>query len=403
MIDLERDVSDDSAADRAEETDERGGGTSEEEGHALRDRLLQEQGSLLAFRSVAYIRSLKTCSWSKWEKDLDEVLQSQIVYSNVSKGVLAKSKDLIAAFGSDDQSKICLEIMAKGELQVAGKERESQLSSQFRDIATIVMQKTINPETQHPYTISMIERLMHEIHFAVDPNSSSKKQTVSALVFVAAKQLFNGFAACDALEVIRELQKHFPIKRSPMRLRITLPGNQFSSLTEKLNSWNANIVSKDETGNQLSAVCEIDPGFFRDCDTLVRNLLGKLEILAVSVHFEGDTHVDFYDDHDDVPSSQSSDINDAAVFQLSEKVQKRTISTENSSNASSVGETKQNKCSTCNAVIGDAKQYRDHFKTEWHKHNLKRKTRQLPPLTAEECSADMEIGDSRADLKEYSF
>lgn len=59
---------------------------------------------------------------------------------------------------------------------MAGKERESQLSSQFRDIATIVMQKTFNPETQRPYTISMIERLMHEIHFAVDPHGSSKKQ-----------------------------------------------------------------------------------------------------------------------------------------------------------------------------------------------------------------------------------
>lgn len=69
-----------------------------------------------------------------------------------------------------------LQILEKGELQVAGKERESQLSSQFRDIATIVMQKTYNPETQRPYTISMIERLMHDIHFAVEPNSSSKKQ-----------------------------------------------------------------------------------------------------------------------------------------------------------------------------------------------------------------------------------
>jgi ribosome maturation protein SDO1 len=69
-----------------------------------------------------------------------------------------------------------IQILEKGELQVAGKERESVLSSQFRDIATIVMEKTINPETNRPYTITMIERLMHEIHFAVDPNTSSKKQ-----------------------------------------------------------------------------------------------------------------------------------------------------------------------------------------------------------------------------------
>ena len=134
------------------------------------------------------------------------MLQSHTVYS---KGVLAKSKDLVKAFGTDDQTKICIEvpiprpippaircslspercyspidslplqILEKGELQVSGKEREAQLSSQFRDIATIVMEKTINPETRRPYTITMIERLMHEIHFAVDPNLTSKEQVPS--------------------------------------------------------------------------------------------------------------------------------------------------------------------------------------------------------------------------------
>ncbi|KAA8538332.1 hypothetical protein F0562_027845 [Nyssa sinensis] len=320
----------------------------------------------------------KVLSWrSSVEKDIDEVLQSHTVYSNVSKGVLAKSKDLVAAFGTDDHTKICLEILEKGELQVAGKERESLLSSQFRDIATIVMQKTVNPETQRPYTISMIERLMHEIHFAVDPHNSSKKQ---------------------ALDVIQELQKHFPIKRSPMRLRLAVPEQNFSSLLEKLNAWNASIVSKDETGSQLSIICEVEPGFFRDCDALVRNLQGRLEILSVSVHGEGDTHMDHYDDNEDVLSSlpKQSD----SVVQLSDKMQTQTISAKD---GNSEGEMKQNNCSTCNALVGDTKQYREHFKSDWHKHNLRRKTKQLPPLTAEECMADVEIGDSRADLKDYSF
>jgi len=48
---------------------------------------------------------------------------------------------------------LLLQILEKGELQVSGKEREAQLSSQFRDIATIVMEKTINPETRRPYTL----------------------------------------------------------------------------------------------------------------------------------------------------------------------------------------------------------------------------------------------------------
>ncbi|KAL0438180.1 UNVERIFIED_CONTAM: Ribosome maturation protein SBDS [Sesamum latifolium] len=321
----------------------------------------------------------KVLSWrSRVEKDLDEVLQSHTVYSNVSKGVLAKSKDLLAAFGTDDQTKICLEILEKGELQVAGKERESQLSSQFRDIATIVMQKTINPETQRPYTISMIERLMHDIHFAVDPHSSSKKQ---------------------ALEVIRELQKHFPIKRSPMRLRLTIPEENISPLLEKINGWNSTIISRDESGSQRSIICELEPNFFRDCDGVVRNLQGRLDILAVNVHLDSDTHVDSYDDLEDEPLSTQKDAA-GPVSELSEKLQKQAISAKD---GSSQGEGKQQKCSTCNAFVGDAKEYREHFKSEWHKHNLRRKTRQLPPLAAEECMADLELGDSRADLKDYSF
>jgi ribosome maturation protein SDO1 len=52
------------------------------------------------------------------EKDLDEVLQAVTVFSNVGKGILAKDKDLQAAFGKTDHHPICLEILAKGELQV---------------------------------------------------------------------------------------------------------------------------------------------------------------------------------------------------------------------------------------------------------------------------------------------
>ncbi|XP_020262890.1 ribosome maturation protein SBDS [Asparagus officinalis] len=316
------------------------------------------------------------------EKDLDEVLQAQTVYSNVSKALLAKSTDLMRAFGTDDQSKICLEILDKGELQVAGKERESKLSSQFRDIATIVMEKTINPETQRPYTISMIERLMHEIHFAVDPHNSSKKQ---------------------ALEVIRELQKHFPIKRSPMRLRLTVPQGNLPSLLEKLSSWNASIISKDESGDQFSVISDIEPGCFRDCDALVRNLQGRLDILAVSAQVEGDAHVEQYEDPEEIPLRSSEESNSSRdsdlAGQLAERLKKQNISTESTSGE----QVKQNKCSTCDTFVGDAKQYREHFKTEWHKHNLRRKTRKLPPITAEECDTDMELGEMKADLKEYSF
>lgn len=53
-----------------------------------------------------------------------------------------------------------IQILAKGELQVSDRERQSQLDSTFRDIATIVADKCVNPDTKRPYTVGVVERAM---------------------------------------------------------------------------------------------------------------------------------------------------------------------------------------------------------------------------------------------------
>lgn len=58
----------------------------------------------------------------------------------------------------------------------------------------------------------------------------------------------------QALELIQELQKHFPIKRCPLRIRAVAPEEQVHALLEKLNEWNATVVSKEGSSSQLSVV-----------------------------------------------------------------------------------------------------------------------------------------------------
>ena len=41
------------------------------------------------------------------EQDLDEVLQTHTVFTNVSKGAVAKKEDLQRVFGTEDQTEIC--------------------------------------------------------------------------------------------------------------------------------------------------------------------------------------------------------------------------------------------------------------------------------------------------------
>lgn len=69
-----------------------------------------------------------------------------------------------------------MQILAKGELQVSEKERQTQLEAMFREIATIVTDKCVNPETKRPYTVGVIERAMKDVHYAVKPQRSAKQQ-----------------------------------------------------------------------------------------------------------------------------------------------------------------------------------------------------------------------------------
>ncbi|XP_017590766.1 PREDICTED: ribosome maturation protein SBDS [Corvus brachyrhynchos] len=203
------------------------------------------------------------------EKDLDEVLQTHTVFVNVSKGQVAKKEDLVQAFGTDDQTEICKMILSKGELQVSDKERHTQLEQMFRDIATIVADKCVNPETKRPYTVILIERAMKDIHYSVKPTKSTKQQ---------------------ALEVIRQLKETMQIERAHMRLRFILPAKEGKKLKEKLKPL-IKVIESEDFQEQLEIVCLIDPGCFREIDELIRSETkgkGSLEVLSLKDVEEGD-------------------------------------------------------------------------------------------------------------------
>ncbi|KAL6448568.1 hypothetical protein ACFW04_000448 [Cataglyphis niger] len=194
----------------------------------------------------------KVISWrNKLEKDIDEVLQTHTIFTNVSKGQVAKKEDLIKAFGIDDQTEICKQILAKGELQVSDKERHSALDSMFKDIATTVASKCINPETKHPYPVSMIENAMREeIHFSVKPNRNAKQQ---------------------ALDVISQLKEVMPLERAQMRLRIVIPEKEARKLKDKVIKLITKLESEKWDNRSLTIICLIDPGQYRGIDELVRS------------------------------------------------------------------------------------------------------------------------------------
>ncbi|XP_036335909.1 ribosome maturation protein SBDS-like [Rhagoletis pomonella] len=193
----------------------------------------------------------KVLSWrNNTEKDIDEVLQTHTVFTNVSKGQAAKKDELLKAFGKTDETEVCKEILAKGELQVSEKERQSVLDSQLNSIINSVAALCVNPETRRPYPASIIEKSLKDAHFSVKMNKNTKQQTL------------------DAIKLLRE---HMPIERSRMKLRVSFAGKECSKLKESVSKLATKVEHEEWDEATLHMALLIDPGNYRVIDELVRN------------------------------------------------------------------------------------------------------------------------------------
>jgi len=199
------------------------------------------------------------------EKDLDEVIQIESVFLNVSKGQVASNDDLQKAFGTTDVNKVLLEILKKGELQVGEKERSQEFSNLWIEIATIVAQKCVEPKSQKPYTVGMIEKAMKDAHFSVKPHKAAKIQ---------------------ALEVIKLLQSKsiIPLERAHMRISATMSAKEGKRLKDRVVSLFAKVEEEDWS-DVWEIVGTIEPGSLRQINTLFENEVkgeGGVETLAFS-------------------------------------------------------------------------------------------------------------------------
>lgn len=86
--------------------------------------------------------------------------------------------------------------MEQGELQVSGEERKHQLDSLFKDIATIVAEKCINPETGRPLTVGLVQKAMKEIHYSVNPSRTAKVQALEVIKLLTQRVRFSILAVC---------------------------------------------------------------------------------------------------------------------------------------------------------------------------------------------------------------
>lgn len=119
------------------------------------------------------------------------------------------------------------------------KERSHDLTALRKEIATLVAEKCVEPATQKPYGVGMIEKAMSSAGFSVKQNKPAKAQVAECIKLI-------------------QTDGELPIQRARMRVRVTIPTKDGKRLKEQVIEG-AEKVEVDEMGQEewesVSAVC----------------------------------------------------------------------------------------------------------------------------------------------------
>ena len=284
------------------------------------------------------------------EDDLDNVLQINNVFLNVSKGQVAPNDDLKKSFPGMTREEIVLEILKKGEVQVGEKERAQELDRVHKEVIDIVAGRLVDPKSKRVYTSGMIEKALDQLssqgghagrhagkgHGDSTPQNRSQSRDQSAAASSGAntpartngdadgdaqavqkaKPVWTGVtttrsAKSQALDAMKALIAHqpIPVARARMRLRITCPNNilkqaikpaaeadddetqQPGTVKDKILSFVEQVESQDVVGEEWEVTGFVEPGSFKTLSEFVSTQTkgrARAEVLDMAVTHEGD-------------------------------------------------------------------------------------------------------------------
>ncbi len=269
----------------------------------------------------------KVLEWrSGIETDLDNVLQINSVFLNVSKGQTAPSADLAKAFGAKTSvNDIILEILNKGELQVGEKERHAQLERVHNEVVSIVASKLVDPKTKRVYTTGMIEKALDMLSSkgaqaqqekaAGSGNGTPATGEEGEAKPKAKEHVWTGVVATksaksQALDAMKALIAHqpIPVARARMKLRITCSTNILKqaaksagpdngeekargTVKDRILSYIEQVETQDVVGSDWEVIGFVEPGAFKGLSDFIGGETkgqGRVEVLDMAVTHEDD-------------------------------------------------------------------------------------------------------------------
>ncbi len=195
--------------------------------------------------------------------NIEDVLVSDYVYTDIRRGTRASPQLLRKVFGTDDIKKIAAEIVRRGELQLTAEQRRKLIEAKKKQIINYIARSAIDPRTKLPIPPSRIEAAMEQARVGIDLYKSVEEQ---------------------AMAIVRAISRIIPIKLAKALLKVVIPpeyaGRAYSQL-QRLGE----VKSMDwRTDGSLVAELEIPAGLQQEVIDKINNITkGTAEVKVLSV------------------------------------------------------------------------------------------------------------------------
>ena len=196
------------------------------------------------------------------EMDLDDVVVTTDIFSDVKKGSHAPEKDMKNIFGTEDKNEICKFIIKKGHIQITAEHMRKIAEEKRKQIVTFIHRNAVDSKTGLPHPPLRIENAMKEAKVNIDPHKSAEAQSQ---------------------DVIKKLREILPIKFEVREIAVRIPA-QYAGKSYTLLKHFGKLLKDEWQGNgDLVALIELPAGLTQDLFDELNSLThGNIETKIVA-------------------------------------------------------------------------------------------------------------------------
>lgn len=169
-------------------------------------------------------------------KDISQVLVSDEIYSDSSKGTRASTEKLMKAFKTEDATAIAEKILQKGDLNLTTDQRRKMIAEKRKQIVSYISKTFVDPKSHLPHPPLRIEQAMEDGRISIDPHKNAEEQVK---------------------DIVEKLRSIIPLKSENLVLEIVVPAQFASQSYSVLKSTGTLQKEEWQSNGSLKAILEI--------------------------------------------------------------------------------------------------------------------------------------------------